>query len=70
MHRVFSIRIALSKELSEFLLSVFAISFDLWGFLVANYCFQLALNYIYFILKQKFSWYENFAVLPLTFKNS
>ena len=46
-----------------------------WGFLVTNYCFQLALNtresnYIYFILKQTFSWYENFAVSPLTFKNS
>ena len=70
MLRVFSIRIALSKELSELLLPIFAISFDLWGFVVTNYCFQLALNYIYFILKQKFSRYENFAVLPLTFKNS
>ena len=46
-----------------------------WGFLLTNYCFQLALNTcesncIYFILKQTFSWYENFAVSLLTFKNS
>ena len=75
MLRVFPIPIALSKELSEFLQPIFAISFDLWGFLVKNYCFQLALdthqsNYIYLILKQKFSCHEIFADLRLTFKNS
>ena len=57
--RVFSIRKALSKELSEFLLPVFSSSFYLWGFLETNSCFHLALNthesnYIYFTLKQKF----------------
>ena len=73
--RVFSICIASGKELSEFLLPIFSSSLYLWGFLVTNCCFHLASNnhesnYIYFILKQKFSWNENFSVLPLTFKNS
>ena len=71
--RVFSICIASGKELSEFLLPIFSSSLYLWGFLVTNCCFHLASNthesnYIYFILKQKI--FENFSVLPLTFKNS
>ena len=71
--RVFSICIASGKELSEFLLPIFSSSLYLWGFLVTNCCFHLASNthesnYSYFILKQKFSWNENFAVLPLLFK--
>ena len=73
--RVFSFCIASGKELSEFLLPIFSSSLYLWGFLVTNCCFHLASNthesnYSYFILKQKFSWNENFAVLPLLFKNS
>ena len=54
---VFSIRIASSKELSEFLLPIFSSSFYIWGFVVTNSCFHLAntheSNYIYFTLKQK-----------------
>ena len=67
--RVFSIRVDSSKELPECLLPFFSSSFYLWGFLVTNCRFHLALythesNYIYFILKQKF-WSFN-----LTSKNS
>ena len=56
----------------------FSVLLWLWPALrsyATNYLFQLALNthesnYIYFTLKQKFSWHENFAVLSLTLKNS
>ena len=72
--RVFSIYMASSIEISEFLLPVFSSSFYLCSFLATNCSFHVALNthesnYIYFILKQKFS-YENFGATPLIFKNS